>query len=908
MVIALITVEYQEYKTEDRQIPTVVLVGREVETRKKVMYRRVVRPYFYMEDDKNMNRQPNEVLHSFGVYKDEYCTVKTPWGRPLRKLYVVNPRKLEAMLHFLRKKPRQGKLRLYDVEMAQPKQLPLKFMMDTGIKSGFEVEGKQIKPVDAYCPLRIWILDVESRSTLLNTVNADRPEPIIMVTFWDSYTDEYVTIHTHSKGFQPLLPNHKVVQVEDEKALLLYLQECLDKKYDPDLIAAHNLFRYDLIKIMNRLKDNGLEENIFSPKPFRRVDRRSYPPRAEGRILCDMLEALKAYTLEEFPSYALESLVDELGLETPKVPFLASIEELWTDQVEVNLEELDERIRKYLEGVEDFRSSYIILIRNLLDVIAVKEYNEKFQLIDFYDTLRRELGGRFEDMLVHNRIVETGIRRMINKRIALPSFPRRKQKEKFRGAFVLEPEPGLYSNVAVLDFSREYPNIIQKLNISPETSVRVTPVIVDEEYVAELKKKGYHVVYVPEREEKQGKVTVRYPPQVYCFKKKPRGIIPRYIDKMFMLRDKFEEAERRAIERGDEEDANRNRIRAKVAKVGANASYGWMSWAGSPFYNRDCSAATALCGYLASQKLIEELSKLGYKAVYGDTDSIFYIMKPGETLADVERVNNILNERLAEWATKEWNIDESPFHLSVKRIYSKFLVLSKKRYGGKYVYHEKKGYTTGYEFKGLELVRSDSSKLEKEVQHRLFKFILDGEEEKIPKYWSKVRSRLNRGQYEPIEVAYPAAIVKRIEKRVHKGKEYCYPLGYPKVVPAHIRAVIYSNQYLGTDFRSGDKPRRLPIRTKLLEGYPKEVEILTSQGLIRREAKDIAIDEYYPLPDEFRRVIDWKRIRKRLEKKVQSILEKLKSKPISTELGSFFGGECDEQEEKESMSGKGTTS
>ncbi|RLC81834.1 MAG: hypothetical protein DRI61_03265, partial [Chloroflexi bacterium] len=165
MVIALITVEYQEYKTEDRQIPTVVLVGRDVETRKKVMYRRVVRPYFYMEDDKNMNRQPNEVLHSFGVYKDEYCTVKTPWGRPLRKLYVVNPRKLEAMLHFLRKKPRQGKLRLYDVEMAQPKQLPLKFMMDTGIKSGFEVEGKQIKPVDAYCPLRIWILDVESRST-----------------------------------------------------------------------------------------------------------------------------------------------------------------------------------------------------------------------------------------------------------------------------------------------------------------------------------------------------------------------------------------------------------------------------------------------------------------------------------------------------------------------------------------------------------------------------------------------------------------------------------------------------------------------------------------------------------------------------------------------------------------------
>jgi len=879
--IALITAEYLDYRVNDKLIPTVVLIGRDVKTKKKVMYRTKITPYFFIEEDIYKEKKPYDVLASFGVIKEEYTTIRSPWGKPLRKLYISNPHRLEKLLAFLRKYHSGGeKVQLYAAELATPRKLPLRFLLDKGIRSGFKIVNGKIEPVEVDCPLRIWMMDFEVLSKLINSVNPYRDEPIIMVTFWDSYTDEYVTVHCHKKQFKPLFPNHKVIRVPTERHLLLYLQGCLDKKYNPDLIAAHNLTRFDLVKWCLRLEELGLDKNGISPKPFRFVDRRSFPFRVKGRIMCDLLEALKVYTAEEFDSYALEYLVEALELDVPKVPFNAPIADLWNDAVEIDFDSYPLKEYFIRAGItkEEFRPSYIVLLRNVLDVMAMKAYNDKFQLIDFFDSLRKEFGGLFEDMMVHNQMIETGILRMINNRIALPSKRGGKERESYRGAFVVQPEPGYYTQVAVLDFSREYPNLIQKLNVSPETYIKMGPEWIgrEKEFVEKQRKLGNHVVYQPSitRELPNGvKVTERA--QVYVFKRKPKGIIPTWVAKTFRMRDKWEEKEREAIKQGNEHLAKLCGMRAYIAKIAGNAAYGWMSYTGSPLYSKDCSAAVALCGYLASQKLIEFLQELGYKTVYGDTDSVFYQLKPGEGLEDVKRVRDILNRKLAEWCTKEWNIKESPFHLSIKMLFSDFVVLTKKRYGGKYYYHEKKGFVVGYEWKGLEIVRSDSSMLEKEVQREVLKLILDRQPEKIPGYWAKVEARLMRQEYEPIEVAYPTAIKKKLVKKEYQGREYWMPVGYKGTIPAHVRAVIASNQLLGTDFRQGDKPRRLPINSDLLR-YPKEIEILTENGIVRKPLKDIAIDEYYILPEKWRKAIDWKRIRDRLFNKVNRIVKDTK--------------------------------
>jgi DNA polymerase elongation subunit (family B) len=46
-------------------------------------------------------------------------------------------------------------------------------------------------------------------------------------------------------------------------------------------------------------------------------------------------------------------------------------------------------------------------------------------------------------------------------------------REGFAGAYVQEPEPGLYDWVYSLDLQSLYPSIIMSLNISPETKIGV---------------------------------------------------------------------------------------------------------------------------------------------------------------------------------------------------------------------------------------------------------------------------------------------------------------------------------------------------------------------------------------------------------------------------------------------------
>jgi len=862
----LITAEYQEIRVNDALVPTIVLVGREKDTLRKVMYRTRVYPYVHVEEELFRNKKPNHVLRSLGVVKEEYSSVRTPWGKALRKLYLRKPVNAKAVSTFMRK-TKTGNM-LYGLNLVSPTKMPLFWLLESGVKSGWKFEDGKIVPVDVDIPLRKWMIDIEAETTLLDSVNPNRPDKIIMFTFWDSYDDVYVTVHTHERSFKPLLKNHKVLRMKDEKALLEFLNKCLDETYNPDLIAAHNLYGYDLVKWASRLDAHRLGQKCLSPKPLRRVDRRRFPPRIKGRIVCDILELVKEYTSGELESYSLEHLIEKFGLSVPKVPFYDSVNNLWKDETEIELSDIEPEIRKYFEDAgimeDEFRPSYIVLLRNLLDVIAIRECDEKFRLIDFYDGLRKDFGGIFEDMIVHNQIIETGILRMLHDKIALPGSRPRKVSGGYKGAFIFEPEPGEYSNVAVMDFKREYPNIIRSLNVSPDTHVPlpIEYIGMEKEWAEKMKAKGYHVIYY---ESEDGA------PQVYVFKPKPKGIIPMWVDHAFAMRDKWEKLEKKAIERGDDERAEVCAMGALRAKICANAAYGWMSYKAASLYSLECSAATALAGFLASSKLRSLIEELGYKSIYSHTDSAFYQLKPGEDEKDIERMANTINKLMGEWVKKEWNVKTSPFIIEPKCIYETFLILSKNYYGGKYIWDVKRGRTIGYDFKGSEIVRSDSSWLEKYVTKTLFEMILDGRKHEIKGFWAKIRSRLERRDFTLSEVGYPSAIKKTLGTARVKGKTLVYPQGY-KGVPAHIKAVAYSNTYLGMSFRQGDKPKRIPINFGRIHGYPKVVDVYHKGVVKSYKAKDIAYDEHYPLPQQFIDAVDWNRIKNRLANKVDGIV------------------------------------
>jgi len=155
------------------------------------------------------------------------------------------------------------------------------------------------------------------------------------------------------------------------------------------------------------------------------------------------------------------------------------------------------------------------------------------------------------------------------------------------------------------------------------------------------------------------------------------------------------------------------------------------------------------------------------------------------------------------------------------------------------------------EFKNV-VVRSDTSDLERNVQETALKMRLNNLDAKnIETYAEALYKKLLGGSLDPVYVSYPAGI------RKDSLKKY-------KTLPAHIKAVIYSNNYLNTDFRPGDKPRRLPIKPSVnLFGRA----VFGCRGR-QYKLKDIAIDEYVKIPEEYLESIDWQRIQERLKGKV----------------------------------------
>jgi DNA polymerase elongation subunit (family B) len=183
--------------------------------------------------------------------------------------------------------------------------------------------------------------------------------------------------------------------------------------------------------------------------------------------------------------------------------------------------------------------------------------------------------------------------------------------------------------------------------------------------------------------------------------------------------------------------------------------------------------------------------------------------------------------------------------IKLEKLYSKFLLSRrKKRYAGLVVWEGEWVNPPRLEIKGFEVKRSDSAEVTLRAEEAVFRMLLDGLDPR--KYLTTLISQIEAGKVSPIEVAFPSRLVK-------KPEDY-------KVQSIHVKAVDYSNRYLGTDFGYGDRFYYLHVK-RMPNGYP--------------PTEVIAIDEDTELPRGI--VIDWER---HAEK---AIVDKLK--PVLEDLG-----------------------
>jgi len=779
-------------------------------------------PYFFIE--KKAQSFPR-LLPYVNVEKSDFKCLNN--NQPVLKIMYSNP---IDTIHVKRHIEHQH-FRTYEADMVSSKKFPLKFLIDYDIKSGFKQENDSIVPIERNANYRIFYIDVEASSPRTYSVDPAGPEPLIIIGVYDNYTQKYTIFYVETGHVNSIDVDANLVVCKDEKELLIKFIEFIEE-HDPDILTAFNLERYDLAKIIYRIRSFKINSNLLSPAKFRRVYKKGREWIVKGRIIFDLLIAYRELTSKEYPHYNLEYICNEI--EKFNIPFI---------EIE----------NSYKEDWEKDPSKIITL--NYYHLVAIKRLNEEAHVIEFYEELRKLAGCPLKSALSRKKIIDAALLRLSKKRLIVLPSEKRFERGKFPGAIVVDPIPGLHENVIHMDLKGAYPNIIMAYNISPETTSDVGGIEISDKYK---------------------------------FLSQNKGLIPELIETWVKKR---EEKKQLQLNSTDPNEERRYKIQANSLKFTANACYGVMSYPSFRAYQQLAAEAVAYLCRKAIEFGIAKLQEFGCTILYGDTDGIFLTIKSNNILKTAKEIEKKINESLVELKNQfkitdeDYHIKDNPFSLNLKKIYSKFwLIEAKKKYAGLRSWSLSKGIEPDVlEIIGWEVIRSDASYLERAVLKQLISMKLrkDPLNDQL-KYWNNIKDKFLKKLYPPNQLGYPA----RIKTKIDNYGKVSDKTGKLVSVPAHVKGVLYSNKYLNTRFKEGSKPIRIPINSKRLVVSPiyyqdhiskKVYDSLNKNNRyvkVSREfiMKDIAIDYYTKLSTEFLGAIDYDRILERLEGKIYKVI------------------------------------
>lgn len=252
---------------------------------------------------------------------------------------------------------------------------------------------------------------------------------------------------------------------ESEYDLLYFFFNVLIPKMA--MMTGWNFEDYDWRYMYNRAKQLGIDVTMSSPgrKMTGQIDR----PAHVGLI--DYLKAYKKWTWNTNENYKLDTIGEKL-CKVKKVQHAESLDDM-----------LENDFEKYV-------------FYNAIDCGLVKLIHEKCNAVTC--GLTTAWLGRIKamDCFSTTYIPENLLRASFgkeNKVLGVDPNPKKKgEGEKYRGAFVKQPVPGLHRFCTCNDYASLYPSLMRQFNIGPETFVTKLPED-DEKLKQEWRDKGYIV-------------------------------------------------------------------------------------------------------------------------------------------------------------------------------------------------------------------------------------------------------------------------------------------------------------------------------------------------------------------------------------------------------------------------------
>ena len=447
---------------------------------------------------------------------------------------------------------------------------------------------------------------------------------------------------------------------------------------------------------------------------------------------------------------------------------------------------------------------------NIRDVELVDQLEDKMKLIELCFTMAYDAKINFNDVFFQVRTWDAIIYNYLKKRnIVIPPKDRSEKSDKFAGAYVKEPIPGMYDYVVSFDLNSLYPHLIMQYNISPET-------LLDERHPSATVDK------ILQRQvdlEKYSDYAVC--PNGAMYRKDVRGFLPELMEKMYndrvifkkkMLEAKqqYEKTKTKELER---EISRCNNIQM-AKKISLNSAYGAIGNQYFRYYKLANAEAITMSGQVSIRwiegKMNSYLNKIlktndvDY-VIASDTDSIYLNLGPfvetvykgrekttEEIVGFLDKVCKMEFEKYIESSYQELadyvNAYDQKMQMKRENIADRGIWTAKKRYilnvwdSEGVRYDEPK-----LKIMGLEAVKSSTPAPCRQKIKDALKIVMTKTEDEMIAFIDNFRKAFN--QLPPEEISFPRSI-NDVNKHKSSSTLYC------KGTPIHARGAILYNHLI----------------------------------------------------------------------------------------------------------------
>jgi len=651
--------------------------------------------------------------------------------------------------------------------------------------------------------IRVFTLDIETgaENGFPDIESAD--QEILLISIKDSDLGR-ITVF----GSRPYDNDDKEVNYlhfETETGLLKGFLHWWMENY-PDVITGWNVQLFDIPYIYRRIERmiGEAEARLLSPwkntmaREIFIKGRKNFAYDLMGIATLDYLELYKKFTYTNQESYRLDHI--------------AFVE---LDEKKLDHSEFDTFKEFYTKDWDKF------VKYNIHDVRLVDRLDDKMKLLELAFTMAYDAKVNFEDVYSQVRMWDNIIYvYLARQNIAIPPKKESSKDNKYAGAFVKEPVPGMYDWVVNFDLNSLYPHLIMQYNLSPETLLpeRHPHANVDRLLNQEI-----------DLSDLSGKTLCA---NGTFYTTEYQGFLPKLMEKIYeertiykkkMLAAKQEYENNPSIEL-KKEIARCNNIQM-ARKIQLNSAYGAIGNEHFRYYKLEIAEAITLSGQLSirwiEKKTNEYLNKIlktkDFDYVIAcDTDSMY--LNLGPLVETIFKGREKTDESIVSFLDKICNLElekyiESSYQELAKYVnaYAQMMKMKRENIANRGFWTAKKRYvlnvwdSEGVRYKepkmkicGMETARSSTPAYFRDKLYKAYTIIINQTNDDLIDFIEQIKEDTRKQNY--LDIAFPRGC-NGLQKYGSKGSIY------RERTPIQVRGALLYNHYV----RSNNLTHKYPL-------------------------------------------------------------------------------------------------